>query len=364
MARAGIYKSEVLRARDRLIAQGRHPSIDAVRVELGNTGSKTTISRYLKEIEEEEGGRSKGTAAVSESILELASRLAERLHEEADARLHEQATRHDATLQALRNDLAAAQSESAAFRDQLERAQLTLDETGEELEASRASGQEQATRCAQLEQQVTDLLERVAEAGAYAQSLESLHQNARDALEHFRQAAKEQREQIQRQHDQQVAFFQSELRSQQEASSRLQQKQLEAQRETSELGNQLKATKAKLIEAETSARSLAVQVQRLDEAEQRVRDLERRLADRENRLTAVDDERKQLFAENRAYSVQLRDAAAELASLRSAGVAHEQLFSKIEDQMKTLMGRAAGDAKAGEHAKVVRKRKTDVKAAT
>ena len=54
MARAGIYKSEVLRARDKLLATGRNPSIDAVREELGS-GSKTTIHRYLKEIEEEEG---------------------------------------------------------------------------------------------------------------------------------------------------------------------------------------------------------------------------------------------------------------------------------------------------------------------
>ena len=50
MARAGIYKSEVLRARDKLRATGRNPSIDAVREELGS-GSKTTIHRYLKEIE-------------------------------------------------------------------------------------------------------------------------------------------------------------------------------------------------------------------------------------------------------------------------------------------------------------------------
>ena len=51
MARASIYKSEVVRARDKLLAMGRYPSIDAVRIELGNTGSKGTIHRYLKEIE-------------------------------------------------------------------------------------------------------------------------------------------------------------------------------------------------------------------------------------------------------------------------------------------------------------------------
>ena len=38
MARRGLYKSDVQRARDALRAQGKHPSVDAVRVALGNTG--------------------------------------------------------------------------------------------------------------------------------------------------------------------------------------------------------------------------------------------------------------------------------------------------------------------------------------
>ncbi|MFN6505802.1 DNA-binding protein [Xanthomonas translucens pv. translucens] len=32
------------------VQQGKHPSVDAVRVALSNTGSKTTIHRYLKEL--------------------------------------------------------------------------------------------------------------------------------------------------------------------------------------------------------------------------------------------------------------------------------------------------------------------------
>ena len=75
MARGGIYKAEVQRARERLLAQGRNPSIDAVRAELGHTGSKTTIHRYLKEIEEEEGAPSGSKIAVSEALQELVGRL-------------------------------------------------------------------------------------------------------------------------------------------------------------------------------------------------------------------------------------------------------------------------------------------------
>ncbi|CAJ0884947.1 MULTISPECIES: DNA-binding protein [Ralstonia] len=55
MARAGLSRLDVKRARNSLVAQGQHPSIDAIRIALGNTGSKTTIHRYLKELEEEEG---------------------------------------------------------------------------------------------------------------------------------------------------------------------------------------------------------------------------------------------------------------------------------------------------------------------
>jgi hypothetical protein len=45
------YETSSVRARANLLAQGRYPSVDAIRIELGNTGSKSTIQRYLKEIE-------------------------------------------------------------------------------------------------------------------------------------------------------------------------------------------------------------------------------------------------------------------------------------------------------------------------
>lgn len=52
MARGGINKALVARARTALLARGCHPSIDAVRVELGHTGSRNTIQRYLKGLSE------------------------------------------------------------------------------------------------------------------------------------------------------------------------------------------------------------------------------------------------------------------------------------------------------------------------
>jgi hypothetical protein len=56
MARGGINKALVQKAYQTILARGSNPSIDAIRVELGNTGSKTTIHRYLKELEDGSGG--------------------------------------------------------------------------------------------------------------------------------------------------------------------------------------------------------------------------------------------------------------------------------------------------------------------
>jgi predicted RNase H-like nuclease (RuvC/YqgF family) len=93
MARGGIYRSEVEAARERLLKVGRNPSIDAIRVELGNTGSKTTIHRILKEIENsrEEASRPPlNEEALASSIQQLTRTLAETLRSEAETQIREQ----------------------------------------------------------------------------------------------------------------------------------------------------------------------------------------------------------------------------------------------------------------------------------
>lgn len=51
MASSGINKALVQKARDAFSARRMRPSINAMRIELGNTGSKSTIQRYLRELD-------------------------------------------------------------------------------------------------------------------------------------------------------------------------------------------------------------------------------------------------------------------------------------------------------------------------
>lgn len=212
MARGGLYKSEVQKARDALRSQGKHPSVDAVRVALGNTGSKTTIHRYLKELEEEEGQGLGAKVAVSDALQDLVGRLAGRLHEEAEGLIAEARQRFEAQLQERGQALEKAQQEVAALSTQLQRTEIAWREEKTAHAATRQALTERITEVAQLGERVAGLTARLAEHEAHVQSLEQKHQHAREALEHYRTSIKDQREQEQRRHEHQVQELQVALR--------------------------------------------------------------------------------------------------------------------------------------------------------
>lgn len=113
MARTGLSKAQVKATRAQLIAEGRYPSVDAVREALGNTGSKSTIHKYLKELESEDGDAAERRDDSARALHALVEQLAERLHLDAERRMaalraeHEQALQQkDAQLAALREQVA------------------------------------------------------------------------------------------------------------------------------------------------------------------------------------------------------------------------------------------------------------------
>lgn len=213
MARNGIGKSEVQRARDRLLARRTHPSIDAVRAELGHTGSKTTIQRYLRELEEEEGSDLDRTAAVSEAIQELIQRLAARLTEEASAQVVALREQYETQLRERDEQMAQQCRETEALAGQLRQTEIMLQAEQITHVTTRQALAEAHTAHERLTQQVADLTDRLADNEAHRQSLEAKHLHARETLEHYRQSVKEQREQELRRHEQQVQMLQVDVRT-------------------------------------------------------------------------------------------------------------------------------------------------------
>lgn len=212
MARTGLYKSEVKKARESLIAQGRHPSVDAIRIELGNTGSKSTIHKYLKELEVEDGGITDRKTSISEALHDLVARLAVQLEDEANARIGEVQTQSAEKELRLNVSIAALTAANEALSDKLSAAETkTESEVAAHARISESLQRETILRHT-LEQQVADLKERLVENEAHLQSLETKHTHARESLEHYRESVKEQRDQDIRRHEHQVQQQQGEIR--------------------------------------------------------------------------------------------------------------------------------------------------------
>ncbi|MFY1663310.1 DNA-binding protein [Pseudomonas sp. Pseu.R1] len=111
MSRSGITKTDVQTARLSLIARGENPSIDAVRIELGNTGSKSTIHRLMRELDATEGERS--DTLIDEELNSLVARLAHRLKGQAQEHVDAAQARLDAEKKELQDALQATQRQLA-----------------------------------------------------------------------------------------------------------------------------------------------------------------------------------------------------------------------------------------------------------
>jgi len=218
MARGGVNKAVVQIARTAILARGEHPSIDAVRIEMGNTGSKTTIHRYLKELDEVDSRRGAPQEQIGDELTELVARLAQRLQEQAQEPIDRARAHYEQLQVALQEQLNEAQQAQAQLQQQLEIQSNALSQETVNLESTRSMLQTEQTRNAALNQACSDFELRLKDRDEQIRSLEEKHLHARDALEHYRSAVKEQREQDQRRHEGQVQQIQMELRQAQQSA--------------------------------------------------------------------------------------------------------------------------------------------------
>lgn len=338
MARAGIYKSDVLQARNRLVKKGRHPSIDAIRIELGNTGSKGTIHRYLKEIEEEESGTTSQVKA-SEAIQDLVSRLAERLELEAKERLVVAEARHAERLAELQAALDQRQQDLTAARAHLGQAETALAQE----KVLRRGAADQVTRLnlevTHLTAQGEGLQQRLAEAQEHGTSLEEQRRHAHSALEHFRAAAKEQREREQRQHEQQVQYLQAELGK---ANASLADKAIEirtAAQEKLESLSQLQAARSEARQLEERLRELKPLKEQLTSQAQIVEQLRAQTGQQAERLD-------ELKTRNQALEQRHTELVSEVAAAKAAMGAKEQLVASVLARLPISSEKTKSDAAA------------------
>ncbi|NBA82291.1 integrase [Pseudomonas putida] len=211
MARGGINLALVRKAREALLSRGQNPSIDAIRIELGNTGSKTTIQRYLKEIESHDPRPSASPSRLSDELTEMVGKMLGRLLEEGNEALAHERAAFELERKAMKAESSTLQSKLEQSLLEVAKLQSALQAQDDELKIVQSSLQTEITRNARISQSCTDLEIRVQEKDAQIESLEEKHKHAREALEHYRVAVKEQRDQDLNRHEAQIYQMQQEM---------------------------------------------------------------------------------------------------------------------------------------------------------
>lgn len=284
MANSGINKHQVKKARDALVAKGQNPSIDAVRIELGNTGSKATIHRYLRELAEESPLYPGNKPAISEMLGSLVEQLAAQLHQEAEALIAERETSLQAITDSLKGQLETQQQALASTANENQQLKARLADYEQLHKTSTTDFEAQKILAGRLEQQLADKGVLIAEKDNHIRSLEEKHQHAREALEHYRQSVKDQRDQDQRRHEHQVQQLQAEIR---------------------QLNQTLSIKQTDLTHLNTANAELTAEVRQLRKA---FNDAEQQLQIAESKLLAANDQ----FQAGALQIVELRTARDQL----------------------------------------------------
>ena len=329
MARTGLYKSEVKKARDYLVAQGVNPSVDAVRVALGHTGSKTTIHKYLKELDEDGNSIDQRKVSISDALQDFVARLAAQLQGEASQQVNEiQAkyaqieTRYEQEISALKIGIGDLRTQLQHVQSEALQEKNTREFTSEELH------RETMTRRT-LEQQVIDLKERLEENEQHRQSLEEKHQHARDALEHYRASIKEQRDQDQRRHEQQIQQLQAEMRQLQQSLIIKQDEVTRLNQDGVRLVAELSHAQKNLYDQQTHSRQVEQKLDELKRVEQQVNLLEARLSDKEEQNKTLHDQLDVTIARESALKDRAHALELEVTAANAKVIAQQDMVTEL-----------------------------------
>jgi chromosome segregation ATPase len=332
MGRSGLYKSDVKQAREILLAQGKHPSVDAVRIVLGNTGSKTTIHKYLRELQEEEGVDRK--SSISEVLQDLVERLAGQLQAEANEKLDEVNLRHQEQVRAQAELIATLRMEVNAVTERLAQAHNALTQEQGAHASSREALQDLTVIHRATEQRIVGLKERLHENEQHRQSLEQKHEHARQSLDHYRSSVREQREQDQRRHEQQVQQLQGEIRQLQQSLVVRQEEVTRLNQEGVRLVSDLSHARKALHDEQANNRQLVQRLETLQEAEHHAQVIQVQLVEKTALSERLIEQLNAAKAEREGFSRQVRELELSLAATQAKLEAHQALTSQLRKYPK------------------------------
>ena len=192
MARAGILYSHVAKAAAQLAAAGKNPTVDNVREQLGDTGSKSTIAPLLKQWKAQRQGETAG-AGLPVDLLEAVKGVYERMQADAQHQVDLARAEHLAALGTVQEQLRQCQAHDGMLSQSAASLSIELAQTKEALARLQTAYQSEQIMVATLRSDNAGMEQRLADRAAEVKALVEQLAQARVQFEHFQEAIAAQR---------------------------------------------------------------------------------------------------------------------------------------------------------------------------
>jgi chromosome segregation ATPase len=212
MARTGITKDDVRAARQRLLDEGQSVTLDSLRIKLGNTGSKSTIQRLLRELDNDDSTVLHDEQLLTDTIKTTVLQLARQLQEEALAKIAQADAVHESAQENWQISTGKLSIQVLDLKEQTDDLQLKLSSSEDSNKKLQEARQHDALTISELNSENTHLKSLLDTKEQHISSLEDKHQHDRQSLEHYRTSVQSQREQDEKRHEHQVQELQADLR--------------------------------------------------------------------------------------------------------------------------------------------------------
>ena len=190
MSRIGVNYSDVANAIVKLQAQGKTPSGDNIRAELG-TGSKNTIIRLLREWKQQQGLPSDDDGSLPSELLSAVKALWERLQTKADDTIDGYREEYDAALREIQQQLNQYKAKDTEWQGRVHALEEKLHQQGEDNKRLNAAFIAEQQERAKAVGHVESLQSRHKESQFENERLHQLLKHVQANLEHYQNATQQ-----------------------------------------------------------------------------------------------------------------------------------------------------------------------------
>lgn len=192
MSRPGITYQEVANAAIQLQGQNENPTVDRVR-EILETGSKSTIARYLKEWKSKTGHIA-GSDGISQELISIVKGLWERLKTEAEQKITQHQQENNCAIGEARQALIQEQKRNADLQIQIRQLEEQLHQEKHLSRSLQQSLEEEKRFNAKLAERNDRLTQQLNDQKSESERLHQLLSHVQNNLEHYQVSVQKLRE--------------------------------------------------------------------------------------------------------------------------------------------------------------------------